>query len=199
MTSHCHGGSHTTSSGDHHAASGSSKGKSRLPLYIVGFLVGAALVFWIAQNSSSQNKGNAAASSSVAEQSDQGGVLSIEEEAFSFGSVSMAAGSVTKRIRVSNTGSGPLTLKKLYTSCMCTTVSLLSGENRIGPFGMPGHGFIPSFQEVLQPGQSAEVEVTFDPAAHGPAGVGRINRVVSLEHSGSSKPAEIKFDALVNP
>lgn len=189
MKSNCH----TTT-----VASGSRQsGKSRIALYVIGFLIGSALVFWVVQSSSSQKeKGGIAASS---ESSEQSGTLTVDEGFFSFGNISMANGPVTKMVRVSNSGNETLIIQKLYTSCMCTSVTLSSGEKRIGPFGMPGHGLIPSFREELKPGQSAEVEIIFDPAAHGPAGIGRIQRVVTLEHSGTSTASKISFDAMVTP
>jgi hypothetical protein len=61
---------------------------------------------------------------------------------------------------------------------------------------MPGHGFIPSIGEILDAGASVDVEVVFDPAAHGPAGVGRIERVVTLENSAGA-PLEFRFSANV--
>lgn len=190
MKSHCH---------NNQAASGSRHdGKSRIALYAIGFLIGAALVFWVAQSSSSQKEKGSAASSSQ-EQSGTLGALTFEEKSFSFGNISMAAGPVTKTVRVSNSGSETISLQKLYTSCMCTKASIIAGEKRIGPFGMPGHGFIASFREEIKPGESAQVEITFDPAAHGPSGIGRISRVVTLEHSASRAPSEISFDALVSP
>ncbi|KKT83316.1 MAG: hypothetical protein UW81_C0021G0020, partial [Candidatus Giovannonibacteria bacterium GW2011_GWC2_44_9] len=41
-------------------------------------------------------------------------------------------------------------------------------------------------------------EVVFDPAAHGPAGVGRIERAVYLENS-ASEALQLKFSATVTP
>lgn len=62
---------------------------------------------------------------------------------------------------------------------------------------MAMHGPIPTFSETLASDDRAEVEVVFDPAAHGPAGVGRLNRVVYLETSAGKK--EIRFSANVTP
>lgn len=110
----------------------------------------------------------------------------------------MAAGRVSKRFTISNGGTNPVTLTKLYTSCMCTTAALKVGSRSVGPFGMPGHGAIPRIAEVVPAGSQATVDVTFDPAAHGPAGVGRIARTVTLENDGGS-PLQLSFTALVTP
>jgi|SRR3989344_1546699 len=124
--------------------------------------------------------------------------LAAAEQSFDFGSVSMAAGKVTHRFAVKNSGTEPITVTKMYTSCMCTTASFSKVGTTYGPYGMPGHGFIPTMNAVLSPGEEAEVEAVFDPAAHGPAGVGRIERVITLENS-AGLPLDLGFSATVTP
>lgn len=118
-------------------------------------------------------------------------------QSFDFGTISMAKGKVSRIVPIVNSTAEPLTLTKLYASCMCTTGTLVIGDKKFGPFGMPMHGPIPTLHETLLPGDRAEVEVIFDPAAHGPAGVGRVSRVVYLETSAGKK--EIRFSANVIP
>ena len=124
--------------------------------------------------------------------------LTVSERSFEFGTISMAAGKVSRRVTVKNTSAVPMTIGKLYTSCMCTEVSLIRGETRMGPFGMPMHGPIPRIDQTLASGEEATVEIVFDPAAHGPAGVGYIKRVVTLEDPSGSK-SEFNFSAMVTP
>ncbi|MBI2588055.1 DUF1573 domain-containing protein [Candidatus Azambacteria bacterium] len=128
------------------------------------------------------------------------GTLSAEHPAFDFGAVSMAAGNVAHTFQVKNTGEAPVTIGKMYTSCMCTTARLEHGGVRKGPFGMPGHGFAGEREanETIGPGEEAAVEVIFDPAAHGPAGIGRIERIVYLEPE-AGKPLELTIAATVTP
>ncbi len=123
--------------------------------------------------------------------------LAAAETTYDFGRISMAAGKVSHAFAVRNTGSEPVLVEKLYTSCMCTTASLKTQEGKVGPLGMPGHGFLPSINKVIAPGEEATVEVVFDPAAHGPAGVGRIERVVFLENAGAK--LQVGFSATVTP
>ena len=125
-------------------------------------------------------------------------VLASEETNFDFGTISMAKGNVSHIFTVTNTGIEPVVVKKLYTSCMCTSASIMNGTEKVGPFGMPGHAGIPSINVVLQPSASTQVEAIFDPAAHGPAGVGTISRVVILENNAGS-PLELGFTANVTP
>ncbi len=117
---------------------------------------------------------------------------------YNFGSISMGAGNVKHIFKIKNSGSEAVAINKMYTSCMCTTATLEAGGKKFGPIGMQGHGAIPTINKMLAPNEEALVEVVFDPAAHGPAGVGRIKRVVTLENS-SGQPLELTFSALVTP
>lgn len=127
-----------------------------------------------------------------------GTALSAEETAFDFGDISMRKGKVARSFVVRNATEKPLIVNKMYTSCMCTTAAISLNGKRYGPFGMPGHGFTPTIKAELAPGESGEVEVVFDPAAHGPAGVGRISRVVYLENTAGA-PLELVIAANVTP
>lgn len=127
------------------------------------------------------------------------GALRARETNFNFGSISMAAGKVTHIYRFRNGGTKPIVLGKMYTSCMCTTAALVKSSGRkFAPVGMPGHTPIPALNETMQPNEEAMVEVVFDPAAHGPAGIGPIDRVVTIEHS-AGQPLELAFAANVTP
>ncbi|MBI2634021.1 MAG: DUF1573 domain-containing protein [Parcubacteria group bacterium] len=108
--------------------------------------------------------------------------LTPEETAFDFGTVSMAKGKVNHMFRVTNTGASTVNLQEMSTSCMCTEAEMIMGDSRkMGPFGMPGHGGPMNFlNEDIPPGESFVVNVMFDPAAHGPAGVGPVIREIYL-------------------
>lgn len=126
-------------------------------------------------------------------------VLAAEVMAQDFGTVSMANGPVSKVFTIKNPTDNTATIQKLYTSCMCTSATLIQNSQRIGPFGMPGHGGpIPTIAQTLNAGESAEVEVTFDPAAHGPAGVGPIQRDVYIETVGGGRLV-LQIKAQVTP
>lgn len=124
--------------------------------------------------------------------------LNAEEAFFDFGTVSMKSGTVTHAFRVANDQPQPVTVAKIYTSCMCTTASLVVNGERVGPYGMPGHGPIPRINKTIAPGESAQVEVMFDPAAHGPSGVGPIERLVYLEQPDGNK-LSLQIKAMVTP
>ena len=126
------------------------------------------------------------------------GILTPNETTFDFGTISMAAGKVTHTYKIKNSSSEAVAINKIYTSCMCTSASIMNGSEKKGPFGMPGHTFIPSIDEEVKPSEEVTIEAVFDPAAHGPAGVGRVERVITLENN-AGKPIELGFTANVRP
>ncbi len=126
------------------------------------------------------------------------GPLSSPEPFFDFGNISMAAGKVSHRFGIRNTGESAITITKIYTSCMCTDATLITPSGRKGPFGMAGHEFIPIIAQSIAPGEGAQVEVVFDPAAHGPAGIGPTERIVTVR-TNESQPLELRFAAMVKP
>lgn len=147
--------------------------------------------------------------------------LSAREDSYDFGEISMKAGLVRHTFTIENSSStSPLIIAGISTSCMCTEAFLvrpspeidgapaasgtdadvaMSASERLGPFGMPGHGGATrAVREEVPAGESREMEVVFDPAAHGPAGVGRIERAVFIEdEAGGTQTLTIK--ALVTP
>ena len=124
--------------------------------------------------------------------------LSAQELSFDFGTVSMAAGNVTHRFSIKNANAAPVVIRKISTSCMCTTAQLVKGGRKLAIYGMPGHGYVPNLDEPIAPNEQAMVEVVFDPAAHGPAGIGRVERLVTI-YTGAAQPLELSFNALVAP
>lgn len=126
------------------------------------------------------------------------GRLTAAETAYNFGSISMAKGLVTHKFIITNSDVVPATVTKLFTSCMCTKAKLYVNGKEWGPFSMPGMAAIPSISAVIAPGESAEIEAIFDPAAHGPAGVGKIERTVIAELNGQS-PLNLNISAVVTP
>ena len=128
------------------------------------------------------------------------GILTAEETFYDFGRISMKDGNVSKIFTVTNTGSENINVPSLYTSCMCTNAYILSMDgSRKGPFGMPGHGgAVPKANAIVKSGESIDIEVVYDPNAHGPAGVGMIDRFVYLEDENGNK-LEFEIKANVTP
>jgi len=124
--------------------------------------------------------------------------LTSDKRSFDFGTISMADGKVQTNFTVTNASEDPVTVSKVYTSCMCTSAKLALGDREFGPYGMPGHGAIPTINQEIPAGSSGIIEVTYDPAAHGPAGVGFISRNVIVETTGGKK-LTLTINAKVTP
>lgn len=163
--------------------------KTIIGVTVAVIVLGALL--WIARPDDSQ--------SSTETLENSNGSLTVEEaNNYDFGTISMAAGRVTHQFKIKNTGSEAVNIEKMYTSCMCTTAMLTVGDKQFGPYGMPGHDAIPKINQIVNPEEEITVEVVFDPAAHGPAGVGRIQRTVTIENN-AGRPIELQFAAVVTP
>lgn len=159
---------------------------------IVLGILGAVVIIgggiWVLSSVLSDN-GSAASSS---------GFLTVEENYFDFGEISMAAGKVSHFFEVKNEGTEPLKIQKVYTSCMCTTASVIdSFGKKKGVFGMAGHTYSKANIEI-GPGEVVKIEAIFDPAAHGPSGVGLAERSVYIETNSLKSPeTELSFRAMV--
>lgn len=126
------------------------------------------------------------------------GFIKADETSFDFGEISMARGIVSREFKIRNSSESPAEIKSIYTSCMCTNATLNLGGRKFGPYGMPGHGFVPRVMQTIGAGEEASLLVEFDPAAHGPAGVGPISRIIAVESSGDAR-LELSISALVRP
>lgn len=125
--------------------------------------------------------------------------LTASETFYDFGTISMKNGNVTKEFRIDNPTDRDITVSTVLTSCMCTTAFIVLPDGSIkGPFRMPGMGYVPPANEVIKAGESRVIRVVYDPNAHGPAGVGRIDRFVTLTDS-SGGVVQLEIKALVTP
>lgn len=167
-----------------------------IALYVA--LISLLFVALLVAGKATADKTESSQASVVKNSGEKNPFVSFSEESYDFGSVSMRKGNVTRDFSLKNTSSEPIVLKKLSTSCMCTSAVLEVNGRKLGPFGMPGHGFIPTLNEVLEPGSEARVRVIFNPSAHGPAGIGRVERVISL-NTQSHGTLELKISAQVTP
>ena len=81
---------------------------------------------------------------------------------------------------------------------MCTRACIESPNGEKGPFGMEGMGYVPPANETIKAGESIDIKAVYDPNAHGPAGVGFVDRFVILtDANGNEIKLEIK--AVVTP
>ena len=160
------------------------------PLIIGAIILAAALTFFI-------QRGGGTASLPVQSQLNIGTALVTDKTFYDFGTIGMNNGDVVVNFTVSNLTDKDIRIDSVVTSCMCTIAYLVKGEEKKGPFGMPGHGsIVPRANETIKAGEKWVVEVVFDPAAHGPLGAGRADRSVYLiDEKGGA--LELKFTAEV--
>lgn len=124
--------------------------------------------------------------------------IEINPKEYDAGTVSMASGLVKKTYEIKNTGEGDLKIERIWTSCMCTTATLKVRDKISPEFGM--HDSPLFWSEKIVPGQTGFLEVTFDPAFHGPQGIGPVMRAVYLStNDPQNKKAEIRLMANVTP
>ena len=157
------------------------KKNKNLILIIASIAILVGIVSFAATIDKKGEKNNISESSS--------GVLSAKENSYNFGKISIANGNISYRFKIENSGSESVIINKVYTSCMCTTASIIneSGKN-LGVFGMPGHGDLAKANIEVKSSESMIVEAVFDPAAHGPEGTGKIKRLIYLETNSQTNP-----------
>ncbi|MDO8514010.1 MAG: DUF1573 domain-containing protein [bacterium] len=144
--------------------------------------------------------GNAAKGGDTSGSNSQKSALVAPEVLYDFGIISMKNGNVTKEFTVTNPTQEDITVKTVFTSCMCTEAFIVESDGSAkGPFGMPGHGgAVPPANELIKAGESRSIRVVYDPNAHGPAGVGVIDRFVTLTDT-SGNTVELEIKANVTP
>ncbi len=126
--------------------------------------------------------------------------LTALQNEYDFGTINMKDGTVSRLFEVKNDGAEPVVVTNVYTSCMCTSAFVTDAlGKKSGPFGMPGHGGASARANItIGVGEIARVEAAFDPAAHGPSGVGLAERSIYLETNSKALPTvELKFRAIV--
>lgn len=121
--------------------------------------------------------------------------LTAPETLYDFGTISMKNGLASHTFKITNSSDKDIYIKKVFTSCMCTSAYIESPNGEKGPFGMEGMGYVPPANETIKVGESLDIKVVYDPNAHGPAGVGTIDRLVYLtDASGGTLQLEIKAE-----
>lgn len=146
------------------------------------------LFWWGAQNKAQS-----------AQNTTQPSMLAAAQKFHNFGTISMKNGNVERVFEVKNPTGADINLTSVTTSCMCTTAYIVKDGARKGPFGMPGHGgLVPKANEIIRPGETLNISVVFNPNAHGPSGIGFIDRFVYLEDENGGV-LELEIQASVTP
>ena len=125
-------------------------------------------------------------SSSQIAQSANAKAYTIDPTSFDWGNIPMNNGNVTKTFTVKNDGTDTLKIFNVKTSCHCTVARVSIDGKESQNFGMSG---VSSWTGEVAAGKDAKIIVEFDPAYHGPQGVGPVTRFVSIDTNdkGNSK------------
>lgn len=118
----------------------------------------------------------------------------VDKTSHDWGNIPLSGGNVQKTFTIKNTGKAVLELANITTSCMCTTVQVVINDQKSPYFGMHSKS---SWVGKVPPDNQAEILVEFDPAFHGPSGVGQITRQISLETNDPNQP-KLTFDLSTN-
>ncbi len=111
--------------------------------------------------------------------------VQISETSHDWGDIPINNGNVKKTFEIKNDSQGILELANVSTSCMCTTAQVKINDQVSPFFGMHSNS---SWRGQVPAGGTAEVLIEFDPAFHGPNGVGQITRQISLETNDQTNP-----------
>lgn len=127
-----------------------------------------------------------------------GAKISIDHKEKKVGNIGYSKGILYHVFPIKNTGTENLEIANMFSSCMCTK-TFLKVTGKDGPsFGMRGASAPSSWVGVLKPGESGEIIAAFNPAYHGPSGVGEVTRTVSFETNDPDQPyVELSFEGIV--
>lgn len=107
-----------------------------------------------------------------------GAQAEVDKTSVDWGQIQYNGGKVKAAYRITNNGTETLKLFGATTSCACTTGTITANSKVSPPFGM--HAPMSNVIEV-SPGKDAIVEALFDPAFHGPGGIGPISRTITIQ------------------
>lgn len=149
-------------------------------LVVAGVLVGGGLLF-------SKLSGSSGNSAQVADTRSAGGTpsLQIETTDLDLGTLSVNEERV-EEITLTNTGTGPLQISKVNTSCMCTFAQLIIDGKESPEFNMTMHMSPQELNWVgtIPPGKSAVLRAIYRPRLM--PQLGRIDRTI---YFGTNDPA----------
>jgi len=120
--------------------------------------------------------------------------VSVDSSKYDWGTIDYDKGIVSKNFEIKNTSNAALKLYNVKTSCMCTTAQLKTSDITSKKFQM--HESSSDVIEV-KPGDTAQLIVEFDPAFHGPSGVGPITRTITMS-TNDSKNSTLTFNLTGN-
>lgn len=107
----------------------------------------------------------------------------VGERTHNWGQIDIEGGNVEKTFQIKNIGDTDLEVTNFKTSCMCTETQVDINGEQSPVFGMHTRSV---WKGVIKSGETADVNVAFDPMFHGLQGTGPITRLVSFNTNDSS-------------
>jgi len=168
------------SKNQYHSIQSQKENKKRIDPFVIGVAITILVVFIgiVMLGSSAGTSPEVITDAKVA-------ITPLKETSFDWGTISINGGVVSKTFDIENASDAPLKLYEVLTSCMCTTAQLTTDTQTSKKFGM--HEKSSSVFEV-NPHETATLTVEFDPAFHGPSGVGPISRTVTMNTNDPQNP-----------
>lgn len=118
------------------------------------------------------------------EKSDQA-IAEVTETNHDWGEIKINGGNAEKVFLIKNAGAGTLKLSGVSTSCMCTTAQVIIDGKGSPFFGMHQKS---SWVGEVPAGKEAELKIVFDPAFHGPSGIGAMTRQIEMATNDKNNP-----------
>lgn len=109
----------------------------------------------------------------------------VDQKTYDWGTIPYSGGNVSKTFTIKNTGTDVLQLTNIKTSCACTYAQVTIDGRTSPKFGMHTTS---SWVGEVTAGKEASFAVVFDPAFHGPTGVGPMERLVSVQTNDINNP-----------
>lgn len=111
--------------------------------------------------------------------------VEVGETDHDWGEIKINGGNAEKVFLIKNAGTGLLKLSGVSTSCMCTTAQVIIDGKESPFFAMHQKS---SWVGEIPAGKEAELKIVFDPAFHGPSGVGQMTRQIVVETNDKNNP-----------
>lgn len=109
----------------------------------------------------------------------------VDQKFFDWGNIPINGGNAIKTFSIKNSGTDILKITGVKTSCTCTKAQIIIDGKTSPYFSM--HATSGWVGEVA-PGKEAQLKVIFDPAFHGPTGVGPMERLISMQTNDAQNP-----------
>lgn len=168
-------------------------------LWIVGITVVVALVGGGLLFSQRSHSGSSSVPASNAQSAGGAPSLQIEATDLDLGTLKVTEERV-KEVTLTNTGTAPLQISKVNTSCMCTFAQLIIDGKESPEFNMTMHMSPKEIDWIgtIPPGQNAVLRAIYRPKLM--PQLGRIDREIDFNTNDPARPqVKVYFHALVTP